>query len=759
MPGQKSRSRSLIGGRIDRIDARDKVTGKLEYPSDRKCEGMLWVAVVRSQFAHAQIRHVDTTRANQIPDVEVVLTGADVPGENAFGIARQDQPVLCTDRVRYQGDAIALVAAHTKQAADQGAKAVQVDYEPLEVVASPQRALEPDAPRVHATGNVLHEAHFQKGHLEEGFSKSAVVIERHYNVPTIEHAYLECEAGLSYYDEVGRLTIESCGQYIYRDQTQIARALGLKLSQIRVTSVFSGGAFGGKDEITVQIHLALVTYHTKLPAKMVATREESFFFSTKRHAAHMWYKTGASKSGKLLALEARFVSDTGAYASLGGPVLNLMVEHAAGPYKIPHAKIDAWAVYTNNGVAGAFRGFGCTQACFAIESQMDLMAHALAIDPLSMRQANVLHKGDRTVLDYEMVTEVGALATIKSAKNSRLWKERKRSKNDLSDLPRSLSAYIKRGVGAASQMQGLGLGVGLPDYCEIALTLGRDGRFELAASTSEIGQGAYTTYVQMLADQLGIPVDKIDMLGGDTAHAPDSGTTTASRTTYAVGNAIIQAASKIRIKLGQLATSRFGWPVGEAKIEEDHIVGLGGSIALAELPSSDLPLCVNATFHIPTAELELGDGLPHILYSYGTHVALVEVHLLTGEIKVLQMEAHLDGGKVISLTGFEGQSEGGVAQGVGYALCEEIKFDSSQLLSTNFNTYMLPTSMDVPDQIRTIPVEVLEPTGPYGAKGISETCMVGPTPAIVNAIEHATGLRFTHLPVRAEDIIRAQGVL
>ncbi len=712
-----------VGKRVRRLDAEDKVTGRMIYPSDRVVDGMLWVEVVRAAHPHARILSIDTSEAEAVEGVVRVLTARDVPGLNAFGIQIQDMPVLCDDRVRYMGDAVALVGAETRGIARTAAKLVKVNYEVLEPLTDPEKAMLPEAVKLHPDGNIMHQGHFNKGDIELGFRKSAVVVEGFYQVPMIDHAFLETEAGVSYYDQDGLLTVESCGQYVFRDQTQIARALGLELDQVRVTAPYVGGAFGGKDEITVQIHLALMTYHTRRPAKMVASREESIVAHTKRHPARMWYKTGASKGGKLLSVQARFISDTGAYASLGGPVLNLMMEHAAGPYLVPNVKIDAYAVYTNNGFSGAFRGFGCTQACVAVESQMDRMAHRLGRDPLAFRQANVLHRGDLAALGYEMKLKVGAEATVKSARKGKLWKSKRRLVKDSTRHSPSLAPYIKRGVGVATQMQGLGLGIGIPDYAEVELRLDRDGRLTVYAGTNEIGQGAYTAYAQMAAERLGVPMERVAVVGADTATTPDSGTTTASRTTYAVGNAIIMAAEKLELLKANAGRS------------ED--------------------LSARATFHVPTQDVELGDGLPHLLYSYGTHVVLVEVNTLTGEVTIEAVEAHLDGGRVIFRTGFEGQSEGGVAQGIGYALFEEVMFEKGRFLNTNFNTYIMPSSLDVPAAIRTVPVQVLEASGPYGAKGISETCMVGVTPAIMNALQDAIGVRFTRLPVRAEDVLFA----
>jgi CO/xanthine dehydrogenase Mo-binding subunit len=715
---------------------------------------MLWVAVVRAAYPHARILKIDTDAAAAAPGVVKVLTAKDVPGENAFGIQIQDMPVLCADRVRYLGDAVALVAAESRREARAGAALVKVDYQVLPEVIDPEEAMKPDAPALHPKGNILHQGHFTKGDVEEGFRRSAVVVEHSYQVPMIDHAFLETEAGVSYYDENGRLTVESCGQYVYRDQTQIARALAVPLTQVRVMAPIVGGAFGGKDEITVQIHLALMTFHTRRPCKLVASREESMISHTKRHPVRMTYKTGAAKDGRLLAVQARFVSDTGAYASLGGPVLNVMMEHAAGPYLVPNVKVDGYAVYTNNGFSGAFRGFGCTQACVGLESQMDLMAAALKLDPLAFRIRNALHKGDLAGLNYPMTSEVGIEPTLLAARKGRLWRERRALKRDRRHVPVAQAPHIRRGVGLAGQMQGLGLGIGIPDYAEVRLELAPEGQATLFASTNEIGQGAYSAYLQILAERLGVAPERLRIVGADTARCPDAGTTTASRTIFAVGQAVVLAADKLMVALGLQASRRLGWKEGPARWKGEKAFGTGGSAALSELVDPE-GLSVEATFHVPVAAQELGDGLPHRFYSYGTHVALVSVDTLTGEISVDAVEAFLDGGQVISRAGFEGQSEGGVAQGIGYALFEEVVLRQGRFLTTNFNTYVLPTSLDVPMDIRTVPVQVREPAGPFGAKGISETCMVGVTPAILNALADALGVRFFRLPVRAEDVVRA----
>ena len=382
------------------------------------------------------------------------------------------------------------------------------------------------------------------------------------------------------------------------------------------------------------------------------------------------------------------------------------------------------------------------------------MADKLGIDPLTFRRDNALKKGDLAALGYEMQTEVGVLATIQAAKKGALYKNRKQIIKEGSQHFPSLAKFIKRGVGVASQMQGLGLGVGLPDYAKINLSLDSNGQVTIYVSTNEIGQGSYTVYSQIAAERLKVPLQRIVVVGADTEITPDSGTTTASRTTYAVGNAILLAAEKLERELFARAADSMGWSVSTIEMKNGKVISQGKKLPIEKLVDQE-PISVRATFRVPVADVELGDGLPHLLYSYGTHVVLVEVNTLTGEISVEAVEAYLDGGRVIFKAGFEGQSEGGVVQGIGYALFEEVLLKTGRFQNTNFDSYLLPTSRDVPVSILTVPVEVQEPTGPMGAKGISETCMVGVAPAILNAIDDAIGVRFTRLPVRPEDVLVA----
>ena len=372
-----------VGKPIDRKDGRGKVTGETKFFSDMALPNMLWAKVVRSKYPHALIKTIDTSKAEALSGVAAVLTYKDVTGQNAFGILTPDQPVLCHDKVRYLGDAIAVIAAETKETAEEAAQLVEVEYEPLPVVTDPIEALKPDAPKVHSHGNLMRHASFKTGNVDKAFRDAAVVVENTFHTGRQMHMYLETEAGLGMLDEKGNIVLYAGGQSPYRDQMQISRALGIPPEKIRVISTPVGGAFGGKEENTVQIHLAMLALKTKRPVKMVWTREESGTTGMKRHPMTVITKTAADKKGRLLGNKVKIIADTGAYASLGPTVLDVAVENCCGPYKIPNVDIDAYSVYTNNGVAGAFRGFGAPQVNFAMETNMDIIAERLGIDPIS----------------------------------------------------------------------------------------------------------------------------------------------------------------------------------------------------------------------------------------------------------------------------------------------------------------------------------------------------------------------------------------
>ena len=704
------------------------------------------------------IKKIDISKALKLNGVVAVLTYNDIPGLNGFGIAIQDQPVLCYDKVRYIGDAVALVACETKELLDKAIDLIEVDYEPLPVVEDPLKALEKDSPKVHENGNIHLHTKIDKGDIEKGFKEADLIIENEYRTGRQEHAYLETESGFAFYDEdEDLLTIFCGGQYPFRDQIQIARVLAIDPRKIRVIDEPMGGGFGGKDEITTQIHLALLAYHTKRLVKMEIERDESIVFSWKKHPMILRYKTGVKKDGTLTSNEIYIYADTGAYASLGGPIVNLAVEHSCGPYRVPNTHIEGFCIYTNNGVSGAFRGFGVNQVTFAMESQMDEIAEKLNMDPVLLRRKNILKKGDETGIGSKIETSIGLKKILDEIEKHPLYKDREKNKIDSSE-------YKKYGVGIAISYQGTGLGVGLPDYGACWIEMRRDGGFNVYSGSVEIGQQMKTTLKLIALEALKISdEDKVFIITGDTSITPDCGTTTASGATYRSRRAIEIASKKMIDILKKEVNEIFNIPTDEIKIEDGIFKNLNDEKIttyedLAEIlyDKRRLPK-TEGHFNFPTSKTKIPGafGLPHYIFSFSGAIALVEVNILTGKTNLIKAVNLIDGGRVINKIGFEGQSEGGIVMGMGYALMEDVIIKNGEFLVKNFSTYLIPTSMDSPYQIETIPIESFEELGPYGSKGIGETTMVPIAPAITNAIFNATGKRIKQTPATPERVFFA----
>ena len=540
-----------VGKSVTRKDGVGKVTGETKFFSDLDIPSMLWGKVARSKHPHALIKKIDTSKAEAVPGVVTVLTHNDVPGLNAFGILVPDQPVLCSDKVRYMGDAIAVVAAETNEAAERAAQLVEVDYEPLPVVSDPAEAIKPDAPKVHEKGNILRHANVRVGDVERAFKEAVVVVENTYRTGRQMHMFLETEAGVGMLDDEGKIVLYVGGQSPYRDQLQVSRALGIQPEHVRVISTPVGGAFGGKEENTVQIHLALLVMKTKRPVKMTWTREESGVAGMKRHPMIVTTKTAAAADGGLLANKVRIIADTGAYASLGPTVLDVAVENSCGPYRISNIDVDAYSVYTNNGVAGAFRGFGAPQVNFALETNIDIIAEKLGIDRLEIRKKNALREGDIGSFGYKLLGSVGIYETLEKAENCDLWKNREKYKSHAS------APWCKRGVAITTAVKGFGFGA-LPDYAAASIQLTPTGKFVVGVSCPEIGQGAITAYSQIAAEALHCDIDDIVIASADTQLAPDTGTSSASMALVRGGNAILSAAPKMIELLVTTAAKIFG---------------------------------------------------------------------------------------------------------------------------------------------------------------------------------------------------------
>ncbi|MGC8943267.1 MAG: xanthine dehydrogenase family protein molybdopterin-binding subunit [Caldisericia bacterium] len=752
---EKIEKEKWIGKKVTQVLSKEKVTGKIKYPSDQYVENLIWGKVLRSKYPHALIKKIDISKALELKGVITVLTYKDIPGLNGFGIAVQDQPVLCHDKVRYLGDAIALVACDSKDLLDKALELIEVEYELLPVVDDPLKAKENIPTKVHENGNIHLHTVINKGDIEKGFREADLIIENEYRTGRQEHAYLETESGFAFYDEEEDMITVFCGgQYPFRDQIQIARVLAVDPRKVRVINEPMGGGFGGKDEITTQIHLALLAYHTKRPVKMEINRDESIIFSWKRHPMILKYKTGVRKDGTLVANEVYIYADTGAYASLGGPIVNLSVEHSCGPYRIPNTHIEGFCIYTNNGVSGAFRGFGVNQVTFAMESQIDEIADKLNMDPVELRRKNILEKGDETGIGSKIETSVGLKKILDEIEKHPLYKNREKIKIDSSD-------YKKFGVGIALSYQGTGLGVGLPDYGSAWIEMRRDGGFNVYSGSVELGQGAKTTLKLIALESLKLSdEDKVFIITGDTYLTPDCGTTTASGATYRSGRAINIASQKMIEILKKEVSEIYKIPFDEIKVDDGVFKNLNDEKIisyedLAEIlyDKRRLPR-TEGHFNFPTSKTKIPGvfGLPHYIFSFSGSIALVQVNTLTGKTDLIKAVNLIDGGRVVNKIGFEGQSEGGIVMGMGYALMEDVLIKNGEFLVKNYSTYLIPTSMDSPYEIETIPIESFEELGPYGSKGIGETTMVPIAPAITNAIFNATGKRVKQIPATPERV-------
>jgi len=738
-----------VGLPLPRPDAVEKVTGKAIYAADLYFDNMLYAKVLRSKYPHARLVKIEASKAKALPGVVAVLTAEDIPGQKNHGLARPDWPVLAYDKVRYLGDAIAIVAAEREEIAEEALKLIEVEYEPLPIVSSSGEALEPGAPPIHEGGNILEHIKVRKGDVEQGFSQAEVVVESEFWTPTGDHCFLEPEAGVAIID--GEIVTVYVGSQIpFADQRQIAASLAIPEEKVRVIQTRVGGAFGGKEDISVQIHVALLAQATGRPVKMVWSRQESMLTHPKRHQTTIWMKSGATREGKLLAVEARIVGDTGAYASLGPYVMTRSATHATGPYEVPHVKIDCYAMYTNNPPAGAYRGFGAPQAHFAAESQMDILAHKLGLDPLELRRRNALRVGSVTATGQVLRESVGLVRTIdRVAEATKGWPAWAKA------APEGKS----RGWGIACAYKNVGLGGRLPDSAGARVELFADGRVEVRAGAAEVGQGVVAILAQVVAEEMGLPNEKVKVLVADTALTPNGGATTASRQSFITGNAARLAAQEVKRTLADVIGEALGVPADSLIFQGGRIQAKDGrSLTLVEAArlakEKGKSLSASSIYTAPRT-VNLGeDGDAHFTYGYATQAAQAEVDITTGEVKVVRVVAAHDVGRAINPLAIEGQLEGGVLMGLGFALMEGLSVKEGVPQKTTLTKYRIPTVKEVPEIIPIIVEEEIS-EGPYGAKGVGEITSIPTCPAIINAIHDAIGVRFTCLPVTPERVLAA----
>lgn len=736
-----------IGVNISKVDALDKVLGASRYGGDLSIPDLIHLKVVRSTVPHAKIIGIETGEALKVKGVEKIFTAKDIPGKNRIGVIQKDQPVLASDRVRYVGEPIALIAAKTIEGAEEACQKVKVMYEEFPFIKTPEEALQPFAPTIHEKGNLLIEFNLIKGDVQIGFKEAEVIIEKTYTTTWVDHAYLEPDGGIAFWDEEERLTVLCPTQNVHYDQREVASFLDLPLEKVRIIQPTTGGAFGGRLDITIQCFLALAAFHLKRPVRLVYTREEVFQVISKRHPLKIHYRSGARKDGRLSAVEVDILGDTGAYASYGSTVAIRAAVHATGPYQVPHVRVRSRMAYTNNPWSGAMRGFGVPQIAFAHESQMDLLAQALKMDPLEIRKINALQVGSETATGQVLIASVGIHKTLDKIEE---WKNK--------ILPYRLDSkrpFVRRGIGIGSMWYGIGnTGIANPSTAQIELS--PEGEIKLYIGVADIGQGSDTALLQIASEGLGVELNEIQLIRADTSATTDAGATSASRQTYITGNAILKAIENLKREILKEASSLLNEEEGDLFVEEGFVKHRQ-KFCLA-LPIREVARRTRRTirgegyFDPETTRLDpkTGQGNPYATYAFATHLAEVEVDIETGKVRVLRIIATHDVGRAIHPKNVIGQIIGGVAMGVGFALMEE--YIPGKTIS--FVNYLIPTSKDVPEIIPIL-IEDREPSGPFGAKGVGEPALIPSAPAILNAIADAIGERIYDLPANLERVLEA----
>lgn len=748
-----------IGARVVRKDAREKVLGKARFVADIFVPGMLRVKVVRSPYPRARILRVDPSEALQVEGVVGVFTAKDIPGRNCIPVVLHDLPLLADGEAKFHGEPVALVAAETEEAAEEGARRVVVEYEELPPLLDPLEALDPSSPKIFGQDNIFKHWKVRRGDPDRAFAMADLIVENTYRTPYQEHAYLEPQGMLAIPTPDGGIEVTGSMQCPFYVREGVATVLGLPLAKVRVVQAVTGGGFGGKEDVPsiVAGQAALVALRTGRPARLIYTRDEDILSMSKRHPGHIYSRYGFTKEGILIAAEVRYILDGGAYSTLSPVVAWRGTVHAIGPYRCENVRVDTYAVATNKVPCGAFRGFGSPQVLFAAESQMDEAAYKLGLDPIEIRRRNALRDGDITPTGQRLRAEVGLLGALERVEVASGWKERFK-------LPQTKTGERRYGIGCSTVHYGVCLGAGGRnlDRAGAFVQLMYDGSAVFAVGTTEMGQGMHTVLSQIVAEELGLPYEAVRPLAPDTHMVPDSGPTVASRTTVMSGNALRDACAPIRRQLLEVASSLLGVEdPSKVRLENGIAIGPDGRrvgydeilrrcfLERRHLASSGFSVSPETTW-----DPETGAGDAYITYAFAANVVEVEVDMETGEVEVLRVHAAHDVGRAINPIGVEGQIEGGTAQGLGYALMEEVLYDRGRMINNQFSTYLIPTARDVP------PIEahfVEHPTvvGPYGAKGFGEQPLMGIAPAVANAIFNATGCRLRELPMTPERVWKA----
>jgi xanthine dehydrogenase D subunit len=775
-----------VGESVRRPDGTLKVKGEFAYSSDLWAEGMLWGATVRSPHPRARIRAIETAEALTTPGVLAVLTHEDVPGRKTYGLEIADQPVLAFPDVRYQGEAVALVAADHPETARRAAARVAVDYQVLEPLVDAEAAMVEDAPPLHPGGNLLRHIPIRRGVQD---AAAEVVVAGTYELGMQDQAFLGPESGLAVPDGEGGVDLYVSTQWLHVDRDQLAASLDLPAERVRITLAGVGGAFGAREDLSMQIHACMLALRTGRPVKILYSREESFFGHVHRHPGRLHYEHGATSDGRLVYVKARIVLDGGAYASSSTAVCANAACFAVGPYQVPNATIDCYVVYTDNPPCGAMRGFGAVQTCFAYESQMDRLADALGMDPVELRIANAMDTGSSLPTGQRVEGPAPVAEMLRRLRAVPLPPERRAEPLDLRELPGGVSNVthgeaVRRGVGYAAGFKNVSYSEGFDDYATARVRLSvvaGEPQAEVHTAAAEVGQGLVTVQAQIARTELG--VERVVVLPADT-QVGSAGSSSASRQTWMTGGAVKAACEAVRARVLERAAAKLGRDAAGLALAGGTVLSTGGAtsaptdrgtpsgspgpqvtdppgavlIGLADLLGADAVEETREHHHRPTMPLdpETGQGDAHLAYAFAVHRAVVDVDTELGLVKVVEIATAQDVGKAMNPQAVEGQIEGGIAQGLGLALMEEIQVAGGEVRNPSFTDYLIPTVLDMPP-VRAEVLELGHPDSPYGLKGVGEPPTISSTPAIVAAIRAASGRPLTRVPVRPEHIVGLDG--
>jgi CO/xanthine dehydrogenase Mo-binding subunit len=740
------RDLAVLGKSRVRKDALLKVLGKARFAGDIKFDNMLYGGVFRSTVPHATIKSFDPSQALALPGVACVLTSRDIPGGNRIGIIIKDEPVLVDDKIRRIGDAIAIVAAETPELVDEALSLIRVEYDLLEPVFTVEDALREDSVKVHGSSNLHASRHLETGDVDSAFARCDVIVEGTYVTPMLSHMFIEPDAGVSLLEN-GIITVYCSTQNPHFDRGEVARTMGLPNNKVRVIQTATGGGFGGKLDISVQCHLALLTNATGRPVKMVRSRKESTEVSAKRHPMVMKARTGATRDGRLQAVEVTIKGDTGAYASYGPAVITRAVVHCMGPYEAPNVRVQADFAYTNNPMAGAFRGFGVPQVAFCHEGQMNALAKALDMDPIELRILNAHRVGSKIANGQVLEESVGFIETLKQARAKAKEVLRPDGEN--------------QGIGVGCMWYGVG-NTGLPNPAAAFVEVLPDCSVNLMVGCADLGQGSSTVMAIIAAEELGLDYEDILVIAADTMVTPEGGASSASRQTFISGNAVRIACRQARDTLAQAAANFLKVPAEdlvfrnrEVYSSKDPSVKMAYPELMAEMKKWG-KLAVGAGAYNPkTTYLDPKNmgGIPYEVYSYATTIAQVEVDTGTGEIQVQKMVSAHDVGQAVDRAMVEGQIEGGMIMAQGFTIFEKIEYENGKIKNPLFSKYLIPTSMDIPE-IYPIIVECPGEAGPFGAKGVGEPALIPGIPAITAAVENVLGKRIFELPMMSKEVMK-----